>query len=270
MYKFSKGNLCIVYLLFYIITTMTNNMIQGEILEVIHWTDKLYSLKINAPGVDFTPGQFAKLGMMIDDEFISRPYSFVNSPDENILEFYSIHVPDGPLSTKMKDLKKGEEIHISRQGSGFLVMNEMPKDIKTLWMLSTGTAIGPFLSILKTKSSWDQFHKAVLVHSVRYANELTYKDTIDKIKVEKKERFHYVPCVSRESNDFSINHRITDAIEENLFKKKFNLDILEPNSHFMLCGNPDMVTDVTDLLKKLGYIKHRRRTPGQISTENYW
>ena len=196
MYKFSKGNLCIVYLLFYIITTMTNNMIQGEILEVIHWTDKLYSLKINAPGVDFTPGQFAKLGMMIDDEFISRPYSFVNSPDENILEFYSIHVPDGPLSTKMKDLKKGEEIHVSRQGSGFLVMNEMPKDIKTLWMLSTGTAIGPFLSILKTKSSWDQFHKAVLVHSVRYANELTYKDTIDKIKVEKKDRFHYVPCVS--------------------------------------------------------------------------
>ena len=76
--------------------------------------------------------------------------------------------------------------------------------------------------------------------------------------------------MSRESNDFSINHRITDAIEENLFKKKFNLDILEPNSHFMLCGNPDMVTDVTDLLKKLGYIKHRRRTPGQISTENYW
>ena len=112
---------------------------------------------------------------------VARPYSFVNSPSENFLEFYSVYVTNGPLYTELQRLKNGDPINVGLKGNCFLVLNEIPK-VENIWMLATGTAIGPYLSILKTKESLEKFKNVILVHAVRYSKELTYQKTISELK----------------------------------------------------------------------------------------
>ena len=124
--------------------------LEGTVIEVQHWTQQLYSLRIKSPTtVTFTAGQFGKLALDIAGERVARPYSFVNAPDDPVLEFYSIQVPTGPLSPQLAALTPGAPVWVPKAGSGFLVLAEIPV-ARHLWMLSTGTGIGPFLSILKT------------------------------------------------------------------------------------------------------------------------
>jgi ferredoxin--NADP+ reductase len=137
-------------------------------------------------------------------------------------------------------------------------------------MMSTGTGIGPFLSILKTQTPWQRFKRCVLVHGVRKAEELTYQDLIQSIKDEHGDQFDYVPFVSRESTDFAISGRIPAAIEDGQLEQRVQLDIEDGKSQIMLCGNPDMVKDARVVLQDRGLKKNLRRTPGSISTENYW
>jgi ferredoxin--NADP+ reductase len=248
---------------------MTEKWIQGEVVEVQHWTDSLYSIKVNAPGVNFIAGQYTKLSLSINDEEIARPYSFVNSPNEEFLEFYSVSVPNGPLSSAMQVLKKGDYVNVGPYGNGFLILNEIP-DIENIWMLATGTAIGPYLSILKTRDSWSKFKTVVLVHAVRYEKELTYQNTIEDIKKEYGDRFIYVSYVSRESTNSSLKGRIPQGIKDGSLEKKANVIINPNNTHVMICGNPEMLKDTSVELKKIGLKKHRRNSPGHITTENYW
>ena len=137
-------------------------------------------------------------------------------------------------------------------------------------MLATGTAIGPYLSILKTKDSWDKFKKVVLVHAVRYKKELTYQDTINTLKEEYKDRFIYITYVSREDSEYSLKGRIPKDIINGVLEKKADLKMKSDNTHVMICGNPEMLKDTTLELKKIGLKKHRRNSPGHITTENYW
>lgn len=248
---------------------MTEKWVRGEVVSVKHWTESLYSIKIKAPEVKFTAGQYTKVCLEINNEEIARPYSFVNSPNEEFLEFYSVYVPNGPLSTALQKLKKGDPINIGRGGNGFLVLNEIPK-INDLWMLATGTAIGPYLSILKTSESWNKFKKAILVHAVRYEKELTYQETINDLKKIYKDRFIYVTYVSREEVKNSLPGRIPLSISNGKLEEKANIKITPNDSHIMLCGNPEMVKDTTIELNKIGLKKHRRNSPGHITTENYW
>ena len=146
---------------------MTEKWVHGEVVNVKHWTESLYSVSVSAPEVKFVAGQYTKLSLSLKNEEVARPYSFVNSPNEEYLEFYSVSVPNGPLSTAMQTLKKGDSIKVGPRGNGFLILEEIP-NVENIWMLATGTAIGPYLSILKTKDSWDKFKKVVLVHAVRY------------------------------------------------------------------------------------------------------
>ena len=248
---------------------MTEKWVQGEVVSVKHWTDSLYSIKIDAPNVRFTAGQYTKISLNIDDEDVARPYSFVNSPDESLLEIYSVSVPNGPLSTSLKKLNKGDPIKVGTHGNGFLVLDEIPI-VKNIWMLATGTGIGPYLSILKTESSWKRFEKAILVHAVRFEKELTYQETIKELKEKYKDRFIYITFVSREKSKNSLPGRIPDSIKKGTLQKKVGIKMLPENTHVMLCGNPDMLRDTTIELKKIGLEKHRRRSPGHITTENYW
>ena len=182
---------------------MTEKWIQGEVISVKHWTESLYSIRINAPDVNFIAGQYTKISLTIDNEEISRPYSFVNSPNEDFLEFYSVSVPNGPLSTALQKLKGGDSINVSPRGNGFLILNEIP-NIDNIWMLATGTAIGPYLSILNTKDSWNKFKKVILVHAVRYEKELTYQKNISFLKEKYGDRFIYISYVSREDSKYSL------------------------------------------------------------------
>jgi len=229
-----------------------SNWVKGKVVENKHWTDLLYSLHIEADIDPFIAGQYGRLGLEIDDQIVGRPYSFVNAPHEPILEFYSIEVSEGPLSPKLANLKQGDSIFID------------------MWMLATGTALGPFLSILNSDEVWQRFENIVLVHAVRFANELTYKDAINSIKSKYKDRFQMIPFVSREDTDFALTGRIPAAIESGQLEDRANMQISAEYSQVMMCGNPDMLVDTRNALKEKGLKKNLRRSPGQITTESYW
>jgi ferredoxin--NADP+ reductase len=246
-----------------------SNWVDAEVIENIHWTDTLYSLRVKGDIGEYEAGQFGRLGLMIDDQIVGRPYSFVSAPHEDFYEFYSIDVEEGLLSPKLAKLKAGDHIYLGKKANGFLVLNEIPES-EDLWMISTGTGIGPFLSILKTEKPWQRFKKCVLVHAVRTASELTYQDLINEIKEKHTDQFEYVPFVSREKTDFALPGRIPKALKKGKLEDRVNLQIENGKSQIMLCGNPDMVKDVRETLEKRGLTKNLRKTPGSISTENYW
>jgi ferredoxin/flavodoxin---NADP+ reductase len=243
--------------------------VEGRVLANRHWTEQLYSLQVDAPVEPFEAGQFGRLGLVINDEFVARSYSFVNPPQEPPLEFYSITVPGGLLSNRLAKLEPGDTVWVSRKAAGFLTLSQI-QNAPNLWLLSTGTAVGPFLSLLKTEELWQQFSHVVLAHSVRTAQELTYQDVIQAICEQHPQRFTMIPLVSREEYQGAIHGRITTAIADGRMEQKTGLTITPELSQVMLCGNPDMVRDTTALLKERGLTENRRRSPGQISVERYW
>lgn len=246
-----------------------SNWVQGKIVENIHWTDLLYSLRVEAEINPFIAGQYGRLGLEIDDQIVGRPYSFVNAPHENLYEFYSITVSEGPLSPRLSELEIGDSIWVDKRVNGFFTLNEVP-DGKDMWMLATGTALGPFLSILKSDEVWQRFENIILAHAVRYANELTYQETIKNLSAEFNDRFQIIPFVSREQTDFALTGRIPAAIENGTLEERAGLSLNPDDSQVMLCGNPDMLTDTRNALKEKGLKKNLRRSPGHITTESYW
>lgn len=246
-----------------------SNWVDAKVIENKHWTNTLYSIKVEADIGEYEAGQFGRLGLKIGDDIIGRPYSFVSAPHEGFHEFYSISVKEGLLSPKLAELKAGDHVYVGIKPNGFLILNEIP-DSENLWMISTGTGIGPFLSIGKTETPWQRFKKVILVHGVRTAEELAYRDLIQTFKDAHPEQFEYVPFVSREKTDFAMSGRIPKAIKNGKLEKRVGVNIEEGKSQIMLCGNPDMVSAARELLIKRGLTKNLRRTPGSISTENYW
>ncbi len=242
---------------------------EGTVTELKAWTDRLYSLRVEADVNPFTAGQFTKLGLLAGNEFVERPYSYVNAPDERPLEFYFITVPEGPLTQRLVKLQAGDPVYVMRKAAGFLTLNEVP-EAPHLWLLSTGTGIGPFLSILKTDEPWRRFERVVLVHAVRTAAELSFRDTIESFSARHPRQFRYVPFVSREQTDFAIHGRIPGAIADGRLESRAGIDISPQQSQVMICGNPDMVKDTTEVLKTRGLQRNRRRNPGHITVENYW
>lgn len=248
---------------------MNDKFVSGTVVANRHWTDRLYSLRIDAAIQPFTAGQFGRLALEIDGEWVARPYSFVNAPGDKVLEFYSIVVPDGLLSPRLHALKPDDAVFVSKAATGFLVLDEIP-EADYLWMLSTGTAVGPFLSILRTEIPWKRFRKIALIHAVRYGDELSYREVIDQIAGSHDGQFAYVPFVSREKTDFAMPGRIPLAIKDGTLESRAEMPINAGQTQVMICGNPDMVKDTTAVLEDKGLRKNRRRTPGHISVERYW
>lgn len=147
--------------------------VTGTITQVQHWTDNLFSIQVQAPVNAFKAGQFAKLGLDIDGERVQRAYSYVNAPSDNNLEFYLVTVPDGKLSPRLHSLQAGDTLQVTEEAAGFFVLEEVP-DCNTLWMLATGTALGPYLSILQEGKDLERFENIVLVHAARLAQDLSY------------------------------------------------------------------------------------------------
>jgi len=242
---------------------------KGRVRELHQWTDKLFSIRIEADTDPFNAGQFTKLGLVVGDEFISRPYSYVNAPGDEILEFYFITVPGGPLTGAMLELKPGDSIYVMRKAAGFLTLAEVPP-AEQLWMLSTGTAVGPFLSILKTGQPWQAYRRIVLVHAVRLARELSFSETIAGLAEQHPDQFTFIPFVSREDTAFAIRARVPAAIEDGRLEQRAGLKISPQDSQIMICGNPEMVKSTQAALEARGLTRNRRRSPGQITVENYW
>lgn len=242
----------------------------AKVVENKQWNDRLHSLRIETDFPAFKAGQFTRLALEIDGEMVSRPFSLVNTPDERPLDFYFIEVPDGVLSSKLVSLNVGDDILVAPKAAGLLTLDQLP-EAKHLYLLATGTGVGPFLSIAKTSQVWELFDKVVFVHAVRYKDELTYQETIAEVQANHPEDFIYIPIVSREPCDFALSGRIPQAVEYGLLEQRAGLEITPEDSQIMLCGNPAMVQDTMNILiEKRGLKKHSRRDPGHISIEKYW
>ena len=242
--------------------------IAGKVIEKVQWNERLYSLRIQ-PGVKlFLPGQFVRVALDINGERIARPYSLVNAPVDDFLEIYFNIVLDGPLSPKLAELEAGDELFVSAKANGFLTVDEVP-ECKHLWMLATGTGVGPFLSILKDIKVWQRFDKVVLGYSVRDISELSYRPIISVMEQQYAEQFSFVPFITREKVEGAINRRIPVSIEDGSLEKSTGIDINKNDSHIMMCGNSAMISSVSECLEKRGLRKHRRREPGHITTEKY-
>ena len=241
----------------------------GHVVENKQWSERLHSLRIDAGIEPFEAGQFIKLGLSINGEIVGRPYSLVNPPHQRPLDCYFIVVPGGPLTQRLAILRPGDEVLVAPRAAGFLVLSEVPA-ARYLWLIATGTGVGPFLSMIRSETPWQRFERVVLVHAVRTVAELTYQDAIQQVSAAHPQQFAYIPFVSREPCDFALSGRVSQAIEDGRLEARAGIALNAAESQIMLCGNPQMVQDTVNVLIERGLKKHRRRDPGQISVENYW
>ena len=241
----------------------------GKVVEIKQWSNKLFSLYVESEIAPFEAGQFIKIALEIDGEVIGRPYSLVNPPVSRPLEFYCIEVPDGPLTSRLTKLTAGDKILVAPRAHGFMILDEVPQ-ARHLWLMATGTGIGPFLSILVTAKPWQRFEQVVLVYAVRTLSELSYQERIAQIAAKHPGQFTFIPFLSREPSDFALPGRIPQAITDGRLEARAGIAISAENSQIMLCGNPQMVKDTNKVLVERGLKKHRRFDHGQITAENYW
>lgn len=240
------------------------NWLAGRVIENRHWTDALFSLRVEGARLSFEAGQFVRIALDIDGERVARPFSMVNAPDDPVLEFYGIVVPEGPLSPRLAQLKAGDALYVAPNPAGFLVLSELP-DAESLWLMSTGTGIAPFISILRAGAVWKRFRNVVLVHGVRHARELVYQEELESFR-----SLRYVPFVTRETAPRVLQGRIPAALRDGRLEAAAGLPIAPEGSQIMLCGNPEMLKDTQAVLMERGLRKHRRRAPGQITVESFW
>ncbi len=254
---------------------MATNWITATVIENRKLTDRHYALIFKAEFLPFQAGQFARLqiealGESGELEKFANPYSLINTPDEKYGEVYFNTVPDGKVSNGLAALKTGDSVEIAQPCVGFFVLSQIPKNVKKLWMLSTGTGIGPYLSMLKTDDAWKRFEKIVLVHAVPHANELCYSELIEQFKTDHPDKFQFVPVVSREDYQGALRGRIPALIEDGSLEKSADLIIEKEDSHVMLCGNSGMLKDSKAILKERGMDRHLNHKPGHVSAEQYY
>lgn len=247
---------------------MTNEWIKGRVIDKHRWADGLFSMQLEAPVAAFKAGQYTKVALDIGEDRIGRPYSLVNAPQDRPLEIYFNEVPEGPLTPRLSDLGPGDPIWISERAGGIFTLDRV-EPAKTLWLLATGTALGVYLSILRTPDPWERFEQVILVHGVRTAADLTYGETIATITAARGERFTFVPVVSREALAQAMPGRITDLMTSGALESRVGATIDHASSHVMLCGNSAMITDVKQILESRGLARHRSHAPGQYTTEQY-
>ena len=237
--------------------------LEARVAECRHWTDALFSLYVEADPVKFEAGQFAKLALPDLDGsgtegaagLIGRPYSFVNAPDGRPHEFFCVTVPKGPLSPRLAALKPGDPIFLARQPSGFLILSEVP-DANSLWLICTGTGIGPFLSILRTEAPWKRYGSIVLVQCTRFLAEQTHRSIIESIETQHPSQFCAISLVTREAAHEGgrlMGGRIPQAISDGRIESVAGVPLQGDSAQVMLCGNPGMIQEVTGVLNCLLY-----------------
>lgn len=241
----------------------------GKIIHRQDWAEGLITLRVDARIEAFHAGQFVNLGLDVGGTRIRRSYSMASAPGEP-LEFYLTRVIGGALTPRLFDLPLGGQVDVESEPQGFFTLQYVP-DARDLWLVATGTGLGPFIAILRTPEPWRRFERLVLVHGVRDRSQLAYRDELAAMSRAHAGRLVRVPVVSRESGaDGCVSGRVTAALESGALEERAGVGCAPDHSHVMLCGNPAMIHEMTALLKRRGLRKHRLRDPGQISIEKYW
>ena len=276
---------------------MSDNIQSVTVLSKTTWTPNLFSFTVSRPdSFKFTAGQFVRLGVnpstlkyyqqhsglsatnkkTVPDEDIFRAYSIVSSPFDEVLEFFSIVIPDGAFTSQLQYLEVGDELLLNTTPFGFLTLARYQKpDPKDLWLLATGTGLAPFLSMLQDLQTWQDYEHIVLAYSARTLEELAYLDKIKGLQetfgvlIDNPAQLIFIPIVTRETMTGALSERLPQLLVEGKLQAKAGLTLDINSTHVMLCGNPEMVEDTKETLKSLGLIMNRRGE-GNIAVENYW
>jgi ferredoxin--NADP+ reductase len=242
--------------------------VKGRVVAKRQWNHRLFSMQFDAPVADFKAGQFTQVALDIGEERVGRPYSLVNAPQERPLEIYFNAVPEGPLTPRLSDLNLGDEVWIAATASGIFTLDAMPA-ARDLWLIATGTALGVYLSILRTADPWERFERVLLVHGVRSSDELTYGDTLGALRDAYGERFSFIPVLSRERREGILHGRIPPLLVSGDLEARAGVVIEPEHSHLMLCGQAEMIKEVRVFLEARDLRRHRRNEPGHYTTEQY-
>lgn len=240
------------------------------------WAPGLISLRVARPAqYRFTPGHYARLGLgKPGGDIVWRPFSMVSAAGADHLEFLVVLVPDGEFSCRLAAIKAGDHVLVEKRSFGFLTLDQLaPGD--DLWMLASGTGLGPFISILHDPATWRAYRHLVVVHSVRHASELAYRDEIEATRTSPAAagtaaRLHYVPVVTRDPEAAALHARIPQLILDGRLEQVVGVPLESSHSRVMVCGNPELARDMRSLLGARGFAVSRRGVPGQMAFEKYW
>lgn len=282
---------------------MSDNIQKVTVLSKTTWTPNLFSFTVSRPdSFKFTAGQFVRLGVNPsqlkyykqlsavadydedDDEELNealnedifRAYSIVSSPFDEVLEFFSIVIPDGAFTSQLQHLEVGDELLLNTMPFGFLTLARYQKPLpKDLWLLATGTGLAPFLSMLQDLKTWEDYEHIILAYSARSTEELAYIDKIESLQedfgslVDNPAKLIFIPIVTREAVEGALTERLPKLLLDGALQERAGIALDVDSTHVMLCGNPDMVEDTKETLKSLGLVMNRRGE-GNIAVENYW
>jgi ferredoxin--NADP+ reductase len=250
-----------------------SNFYEERVLDVHHWTDTLFSFKTTRdPAFRFQNGQFTMIGIKVDEKPLLRAYSMVSANYDEELEFFSIKVPDGPLTSRLQHLQVGDPIIVGRKATGTLVLANL-LDGRNLYLLGTGTGLAPFMSIVRDPDTYERFERIVLVHGCRLASELAYGERITSVLPSDeyigdlvREKLVYYPTVTREP--FRNRGRVTDLVTSSKLFEDVGLPELDAEcDRVMLCGSPQLLQDMRAILDERGFIEGNHGEPGTYVVE---
>lgn len=250
-----------------------SNLNQETVLSVHHWSDSVFSFTTTrGQSMRFNNGHFVMLGLEVQGRPLLRAYSLVSANHEEHLEFYSIKVPDGPLTSQLQHIKPGDSVLVSKKPTGTLILNTLLPG-KRLYLLATGTGLAPFMSIIRDPETYERYEQVVLVHGVRFKKDLGYKDYIQKelpsheyLGEMVQKQLLYYPLVTRE--EFVNRGRITEVIQNGQLAADLKLPNLDPeHDRVMICGSTTMLNDLVELLEASNFGEGASHRPGQYTIE---
>ena len=246
---------------------------EERVLSVHHWTNRLFTFTTTRDqALRFSNGHFTMIGLKVDNKPLLRAYSIVSPNYDEELEFLSIKVEDGPLTSRLQHIQPGDTIIVGRKPTGTLVIDyTLPG--KRLYLFGTGTGLAPFMSIIRDPETYEKFEQVVLVHGVRQVDELAYQDVVtdhlprhEVLGEMVRKQLLYYPTVTRE--DFRNRGRITELVETNKLTDDLGLPPLNAaEDRVMLCGSPGLLGDMKEILEARGFKEGNTSTPGDYVVE---
>jgi ferredoxin--NADP+ reductase len=246
---------------------------EEEVLSVHHWTDRLFTFTTTRDAaLRFSNGHFTMIGLKVHDKPLLRAYSIVSANYEDHLEFLSIKVPHGPLTSRLQHVRPGDKVIVGRKPTGTLVIDYLLPG-RRLYLLGTGTGLAPFMSIVRDPLTYEKFEQVVLVHGVRHVDELAYHDLLVEHLPNHEflgelvtSKLRYYPTVTRQS--YRNMGRITELIESGKLFADLGLPVIDPaHDRVMICGSPSMLRDLKHMLEQRGFNEGNTSTPGHFVIE---
>ncbi|HEU4460151.1 MAG TPA: ferredoxin--NADP reductase [Methylibium sp.] len=247
--------------------------LEEKVLSVHHWTDRLFTFTTTRDqALRFSNGHFTMIGLKVEGKPLLRAYSIVSPNYEEHLEFLSIKVPDGPLTSRLQHVQVGDTILVGRKPTGTLLIDYL-LPAKRLYLFGTGTGLAPFMAIIRDPQTYEKFEEVVLVHGVRQVEELAYHELLTEHLPQHEflgetiaKQLRYVPTVTRES--FRTMGRITELIETGKLFADLGVPTLAPaEDRVMICGSPEMLRDLKHALETRGFKEGNTSTPGEFVIE---